>query len=148
MFNMGKKKEYAQIRLNDFSDDDSDDDRNRNYNNNYNDESSVDDNDNDAGEYIRNQQIMMQQQDAGLDLLSQSVIRLGEMSTNISEELGQQNKMLESMETDLDEAGDELDIVTRSTKELIARSGGMSTFCLIAILSIVVLILLFLVIYT
>jgi len=91
---------------------------------------------------------MMQQQDAGLDLLSQSVIRLGEMSTNISEELGQQNKMLESMETDLDEAGDELDIVTRSTKELIARSGGMSTFCLIAILSIVVLILLFLVIYT
>ena len=90
----------------------------------------------------------MQQQDAGLDVLSQSVMRLGEMSNNIAEELGQQNKMLDSMETELDEAGEELDIITRSTKQLIAKSGGMSTFCLIAALSIVVLVLLFLVIYS
>ena len=66
----------------------------------------------------------MKMQDAGLDALSESVMRLGEMSNNISEELGQQNKMLESMETDLDNAGEELDIVTRSTKQLIAQSGG------------------------
>jgi len=90
---------------------------------------------------------MMQMQDAGLDALSESVVRLGEMSNNISEELGQQNKMLDAMETDLDDAGDQLDIVTRSTRELIARSGGMSTFCLIAALSIVVLVLLVLVLY-
>jgi len=90
----------------------------------------------------------MKQQDVGLDVLSQSVMRLGEMSTNISEELGQQNKMLDSMETDLDEAGDNLDIVTRSTKQLIAKSGGMSSFCLIAALSMVVLVLVFLVLYT
>jgi len=89
----------------------------------------------------------MQMQDAGLDALSESVMRLGEMSNNIGEELGQQNKMLDSMETDLDNAGEELDIVTRSTKQLIAKSGGMSTFCLIAALSMVVLILLFLIIY-
>lgn len=89
----------------------------------------------------------MQMQDAGLDALSESVVRLGEMSNNISEELGQQNKMLESMETDLDNAGEELDIVTRSTKKLIEQSGGKSTFCLIVALSIVVLILLFLIIY-
>lgn len=90
----------------------------------------------------------MKMQDAGLDALSESVMRLGEMSNNISEELGQQNKMLESMETDLDTAGEELDIVTRSTKQLIAQSGGKQTFCLIVTLSIVVLILLFLIIYT
>ena len=89
----------------------------------------------------------MKMQDAGLDALSESVMRLGEMSNNISEELGQQNKMLESMETDLDTAGEELDIVTRSTKQLIAQSGGKQTFCLIVTLSIVVLILLFLIIY-
>ena len=89
----------------------------------------------------------MKQQDAGLDVLSQSVMRLGEMSSNISEELGQQNKMLDSMETDLDTAGDDLDIVTRSTKQLIAKSGGMSSFCLIAALSMVVLVLLFLILY-
>lgn len=93
-------------------------------------------------------QVLMKMQDAGLDALSESVMRLGEMSNNISEELGQQNKMLESMETDLDTAGEELDIVTRSTKQLIAQSGGKQTFCLIVTLSIVVLILLFLIIYT
>ena len=94
------------------------------------------------------QQVLMQMQDAGLDALSETVMRLGDMSNNISEELGQQNKMLDAMETELDDAGDQLDIVTRSTKQLIAKSGGMSTFCLIAALSIVVLVLLFLIIYT
>ena len=92
-------------------------------------------------------QVLMKMQDAGLDALSESVLRLGEMSNGISDELGQQNKMLDSMETDLDTAGEELDIVTRSTKQLIAKSGGMSTFCLIVTLSIVVLFLLFLIIY-
>lgn len=145
MFN-GQKKDYSKLSLDDFSDDDSDDgDRNDYYDDAENDNNN---NNNDASDYIRNQQVLMQQQDAGLDMLSQSVMRLGEMSNNIAEELGQQNKMLESMEMDLDNAGDELDIVTRSTRELIARSGGMSTFCLIAILSIVVLVLIILIIYT
>ena len=89
----------------------------------------------------------MKMQDAGLDALSESVVRLGEMSNNISDELGQQNKMLDSMEMDLDNAGEELDIVTRSTKQLIAQSGGKSTFCLIMALSVVMLILLFFIIY-
>ena len=89
----------------------------------------------------------MKQQDEGLDVLSQSVFRLGELSNNISEELGQQNKMLDSMETDLETANEDLDIVTKSTKELIKKSGGMSSFCMIAALSMVVLILLFLIIY-
>lgn len=138
-----KKKNYSQLDLQDFSDDESDDGRRRQ--SNFRDE--YDDTGNEASDYIRNQQVMMQMQDAGLDALSESVMRLGEMSTNISEELGQQNKMLDAMETDLDDAGDQLDIVTRSTKQLIAKSGGMSTFCLIAGLSIVVLVLLFLIIY-
>jgi archaellum component FlaC len=94
-----------------------------------------------------NKQVLMKMQDAGLDALSESVMRIGEMSNGISDELGHQNKMLDSMETDLDTAGEELDIVTRSTKQLIAKSGGMSTFCLIVTLSIVVLFLLFLIIY-
>lgn len=89
----------------------------------------------------------MKQQDEGLDVLSHSVDRLGQMSMAISEELGQQNKMLDSMETDLDQAGEELDIVTQKTKELIAKAGGMSNFCLIAALSMVVLVLILLIIY-
>lgn len=141
--NNGKKKNYAQLNLQDFSDDESDD--GRRHQSDFRDE--YDDTGNEASDYIRNQQVMMQMQDAGLDALSETVVRLGEMSNNISEELGQQNKMLDAMETDLDDAGDQLDIVTRSTKELIAKSGGMSTFCLIAGLSMVVLVLLVLVLY-
>mmetsp|Transcript_10510 Transcript_10510/g.25349 ORF Transcript_10510/g.25349 Transcript_10510/m.25349 type:complete len:146 (+) Transcript_10510:449-886(+) len=139
----GKKKKYDQLDLKDFSDDESDS-GNRNESS-YRDE--YDETGNEASDYIRNQQVLMQMQDAGLDALSESVMRLGDMSNNISEELGQQNKMLDAMETELDDAGDQLDIVTRSTKQLIAKSGGMSTFCLIAALSMVVLVLLFLIIY-
>jgi t-SNARE complex subunit (syntaxin) len=80
-------------------------------------------------------------------MLSQSVARLGQLSMGISEELGHQNKMLDAMETDLDTAGEELDLVTAKTKELIARSGGTKNFCIIVALSIVVLVLVFLIIY-
>lgn len=90
----------------------------------------------------------MKQQDEGLDMLSESVQRLGQLSTGISEELGHQNKMLDSMETDLETAGEELDIVTQKTKELIAKAGGTGNFCIIAVLSIVVLVLVFLILYT
>eukprot|EP00536_Pseudo-nitzschia_multiseries_P017751 jgi/Psemu1/314942/fgenesh1_kg.1788_\ len=141
-----RKKNYSKISSSDYSDAESNGSGYR-YSDNENDNES-NNNNNEADEYVRNQQVLMQQQDAGLDLLSHSISRLGEMSTNIAEELGQQNKMLESMETDLDEAGEELDIVTRSTRDLIAKSGGTSTFCLIAILTLVVLVLLFLVIYS
>lgn len=139
----GKKKDYSQLNLDDFSDDDSDD--GGRHQSDFRDEYG--ENGDESGEYVRNQQVLMKMQDAGLDALSESVMRIGEMSNGISDELGHQNKMLDSMETDLDTAGEELDIVTRSTKQLIAKSGGMSTFCLIVTLSIVVLFLLFLIIY-
>lgn len=134
--NNGGKKNYKQVNLEDFSDDESDDER-----------GDFDETGNEASDYIRNQQVMMKMQDAGLDALSETVVRLGEMSNNISEELGQQNKMLDAMETDLDDAGEQLDIVTRTTKDLIAKSGGTSTFCIIVALSITVVVLLFLIIY-
>mmetsp|Transcript_15108 Transcript_15108/g.28290 ORF Transcript_15108/g.28290 Transcript_15108/m.28290 type:complete len:133 (-) Transcript_15108:143-541(-) len=132
MFNGKGKKDYSQVNLDDFSDDDSDMGNDGDF----------------AENSIRNQQELMKQQDEGLDVLSQSVDRLGQMSMAISEELGQQNQMLSAMETDLDQAGEELDIVTKKTKELIAKAGGTGNFCIIAILSIVVLVLLFLILYT
>lgn len=89
----------------------------------------------------------MRKQDEGLDMLSTSVLRLGEMSMGISEELGQQNKMLEAMETDLDEAEENLDLVTRSTKVFIKQAGGTSNCIIILVLSLVALILFFLVVY-
>ena len=90
----------------------------------------------------------MKQQDEGLDMLSVSVTRLGEMSLGISEEMGQQNKMLDSMETDLDTATEDLDLVTRKTKEFIKASGGTKNCVVIMSLSAVALILFFLVLYS
>lgn len=102
----GKKKDYSQLSLDDFSDDDSDDGG-----------GGFHDEPNEADDYIRNQQVLMKMQDAGLDALSESVMRLGEMSNNISEELGQQNKMLDSMEMDLDNAGSNLPTDDRNDDE-------------------------------
>jgi syntaxin 6 len=90
----------------------------------------------------------MRKQDEGLDVLSLSVERLGQLSMGISEELGQHNKMLDAMETDLDTAGEELDLVTKKTKEFIQKAGGTKNCVVIMSLSVVALILFFLILYT
>ena len=81
-------------------------------------------------------------------MLSVQVERLGQMSMGISEELGHQNTLLESMETELDDAAEELDLVTRKTKEFIKMSGGEKNCQLIVCLSVTALVLFFLVIYS
>ena len=90
----------------------------------------------------------MKEQDQGLDMLSSAVTRLGELSMGIHDELGQQNQMLESMETDLDTAGEELDIVTQKTKQFIDQVGGKSNCVLILSLAAIALVLFFLLLYT
>lgn len=134
------KKDYSQVSLDDFSDDES----TSNHGGDYNDTT----NNNDFEQGLQTQQELMKKQDEGLDILSTQVARLGEMSMGISEELGQQNKLLESMETDLDDAGESLDLVTRKTKEFIQMSGGEKNCMVILTLSVVALILFFLILYT
>jgi hypothetical protein len=95
-----------------------------------------------------NLQELMKKQDEGLDMLSESVARLGEMSMGISEELSHQGKMLDNMETDIDLAGEELDLVTRKTNELIRSAGGKKNCMVIVSLSIIAILLLFLILYT
>ena len=144
-------KDYSKVSLDDFSDDDSDDGR-VGYGHNGGGRGgggtgSGSDNDF-VQQSLRTQQQLLKKQDEGLDFLSQSAERLGQMSLEISDELGQQNKMLDSMETDLDRASEELDLVTQKTKEFIKQAGGEKNCIIIMVLSIVVLILLFLIIYT
>lgn len=55
--------------------------------------------------------------------------------------------MLDAMETDLDTAGEELDLITRKTNELIRSAGGKKNCVLIASLSLVALVLFFLLLY-
>ena len=90
----------------------------------------------------------MQQQDQGLEMLSKSAVRLGELSMNIHDELNQQNQMLDDMDNDLEDAGENLDMITRKTKELIAKSGGKGNCMLIVCLSAVAVVLFLLILYT
>jgi len=67
--------------------------------------------------------------------------------SQITEELDYQNNMLNEMEDDLDTATDNLDMVTRKTRELITKAGGKQNFMIILSLIGVVLFLLFLILY-
>ena len=97
---------------------------------------------------IRTQQLELQKQDEGLDMLTESANRLGTLSLGIHEELNSQNMMLDDMENELDKATTNLNIVTRKTRDLIKKSGGKRNFLIILSMSCVVVILLFLIIYT
>lgn len=99
-------------------------------------------------EIRQQQQLMMRQQDEGLEMLGESAMRLGQISLGIHEELGQQMKMLDDLEDDLDTATTNLGLVTLKTKELIQKSGGKRNFILMVVLTLIVILLLFLILYT
>lgn len=90
----------------------------------------------------------LQSQDLNLDALSSSVMRLGELSLNISKEIDVQNKMLDRLETEVTEATDRTNTLTEKTKELVKKSGGVKSFSLIVFLIIILIFLILLVIYT
>ncbi|CAB9504249.1 t_SNARE [Seminavis robusta] len=123
-------KPYSQVPLDEFSDD------------------SSNGGDDFVTRSIQNQKLQMQKQDQGLEMLSQSAIRLGEMSMNIHDELNQQNQMLDEMDNDLETAGENLDMITRKTKELIEKSGGKGNCMLILCLTLTAVVLFLLILYT
>eukprot|EP00903_Cladosiphon_okamuranus_P007283 g7058.t1 len=90
----------------------------------------------------------MEHQDAHLSEIGQSASRLGNISLEISKELDQQNKMLENVNADFEEAIGGLDAVTKKTQELIKKSGGLRNFLVIVILVVILAVLVFLVLYT
>jgi t-SNARE complex subunit (syntaxin) len=121
---------YSQINTDDYSD------------------ASSDEGDDFIQAAVRNQRATLSAQDEGLEMLAQSANRLGQMSLGIQEELDYQNNLLSDMEDDLDGATDRLDMVTKKTKEMIQKAGGMQNFILIAVLVAVVVVLVFLILYS
>eukprot|EP00518_Triparma_eleuthera_P014422 CAMPEP_0182468652 /NCGR_PEP_ID=MMETSP1319-20130603/15837_1 /TAXON_ID=172717 /ORGANISM="Bolidomonas pacifica, Strain RCC208" /LENGTH=125 /DNA_ID=CAMNT_0024668873 /DNA_START=105 /DNA_END=479 /DNA_ORIENTATION=+ len=107
----------------------------------YEDDDDFDDDDDFVMNAVRSQQHLMTQQDDSLDALGQSAARLGQISLNINEELTAQNKMIDEMGMELDDAELNLAVVTKKTQELIKKSGGCKYFSIIVCLSIVVVIL-------
>ena len=88
------------------------------------------------------------EQDSSLDMLGKSVSRLGDLSLSISKEIDTQNRLLTSLETDVENAQEHADSLTKKTRELIKRTGGTKTFCTIVVLTLVLVVLVILVIYT
>jgi t-SNARE complex subunit (syntaxin) len=121
---------YSQINADDYSD------------------ASSDEGDDFIQAAVRNQRATLSAQDEGLEMLAQSANRLGQMSLGIQEELDYQNNMLGDMENDLEGATDRLDMVTKKTKEMIQKAGGVNNFMLIAVLVAVVVVLMFLILYS
>jgi len=93
------------------------------------------------------QSLLMQAQDETLDELGEAVTRVGEMAETIHEEIGFQNKMLTQMEEDLSDAEEKLGLVMGKLAKLL-KTKSKWHLGTILILSLVVVVLFFLVIYT
>mmetsp|Transcript_25401 Transcript_25401/g.45865 ORF Transcript_25401/g.45865 Transcript_25401/m.45865 type:complete len:387 (+) Transcript_25401:130-1290(+) len=91
--------------------------------------------------------LMMQQQDETLEDLDMAVTRVGYMAETIHEEIDTQNAMLESLGEDLADAEEQLGVVMGKLAKLL-KTKSKCQIGLIVILSLVVLILFFLVVYT
>jgi syntaxin 6 len=92
-------------------------------------------------------QLMMEQQDEALDELDGAVTRVSHMAENIHEELGHQNKMLNELEDDLQNAEEQLGLVMGKLAKVL-KTKSRCQLGTILTLSVVVVVLFFLVIYT
>ena len=87
-----------------------------------------------------------QHQEETLDHLTMAVTRVGTMADMIHEEIDQQGKMLDDMESDLIQTEEQLGIVMEKLSIFLGTKNRFQ-LCTIVILSITVIILLFLIIY-
>ena len=90
--------------------------------------------------------LLMEQQDETLDELGEAVLRVGEMAEGISEEIEQQNKMLDQLDDDLTNVEEELGMVMGKLAKFL-KTKDRWQLRTILILSLVVFILLFLLLY-
>jgi hypothetical protein len=109
--------------------------------------------DNDGDDDIEGPQSMsfkkkIARQDESLDALADSVNRLGAMSLTISNEITSQNKMISDLDADVETADAKASNLIDKTKDIIKKTGGFKEWCVILVLFAVLLLLLFLVIYT
>lgn len=107
--------------------------------------------DNEENKFIENSQasaqLMMEQQEETLDELDGAVVRVSHMAENIHEELSHQNKMLDELQDDLQNAEEQLGLVMGKLAKML-KTKNKCHLGTIVILSIIVIVLFFLVIYT
>ena len=92
-------------------------------------------------------QLMLQEQDEGLEELGNAVTRVGKMAGNINETLIKQNKMLDDLGNDLDETSGRMDAVMKRLEKLLQTKDKCQIWTIVS-LFLVLIVLVFLVIYT
>lgn len=91
--------------------------------------------------------LLMEHQDETLDVLNEAVGRVHQMAGAIHEEIGQQNKMLSEMEEDLTNVEEELGLVMGKLAKFL-KTKDTWQLKTILILTVIVIVLLMLVIYS
>lgn len=91
--------------------------------------------------------LMFQQQDETLEDLDEAVVRVGNIAHSIHDELQQQNALLDEMEDDLQDAEEKLGVVMGKLGKLLKTKDKCQLGTIMALI-VVMIVLLFLVIYT
>jgi syntaxin 6 len=90
-------------------------------------------------------QALIKQQDQTLDELDHAVVRVGRMAETIQDEIGQQNKMLQEVDEDMDDAQQKLGFVTGKLSKMLKTKNKWQIWTII-LLALIVFFLFFLVI--
>ena len=91
--------------------------------------------------------LLMQHQDETLDVLDEAVTRVGQMADSIHEEIGQQGKMIDELTTDLENVEEELGLVMGKLAKFLQTKDRWQLGTIL-ILTLIVLVLFMLVLYT
>lgn len=95
---------------------------------------------------MHDQQQLRSKQDQHLDVMSEGLTRLKDVSHAIADELDEHNRLLNDLDEDIADTDSRIAFVTGQTNELIKKSGGGKWFCLIVALTIMAIVLFFLII--
>ena len=95
---------------------------------------------------MHDQQQLRSTQDQHLDVMSEGLTRLKDVSHAIADELDEHNRLLNDLDEDIADTDSRIAFVTGQTNELIKKAGGGKWFCLIVALTIMAIVLFFLII--
>ena len=77
--------------------------------------------------------------DEKLDVIKQGVIQLGQIATDINEELDRQDKMLDEVDQKMDKVQEKLEARNKQMKKILEQTGGAQRWCPIIILFVILL---------
>jgi len=105
------------------------------------------DNDNFINGAQRQLQATMDSQDEDLEAVGQSVSRLKEMGQTINTELNQQSLILDDMDSEVDKTSGRLSNVVRRLNKLLESTSDRVQWCLVAVLTLILIGLVIIVFY-